>query len=142
MLIIGVILILLAAAVITYVLLATAGMLPVEIEYGPLNVEVQPLWLYLAGVLTLAVAALGLWMAAAGARRKARKAREVRELRKQAAGTDRRGGRTTTTDRRGAVTGSGTGTGTTGASGPGSGTTTRPGTTPASTERNRLEPDR
>lgn len=134
MLIIGVILILLAVAVIAYVVLATAGMTPVEISYGPLNVEVEPLWLYLAGVLTLAVAALGLWMAVAGARSKARRAREVRELRKQAADADRRGGRPTTTDRRGAVGGPTTSTG--------HGTTTRPGTTPGQTERNRLEPDR
>lgn len=152
MLLVGVILVLLAAAVLTYVLLATAGMTPVEISYGPLNVEVQPLWLYLAGVLTLAVAALGLWMAAAGARSKARKAKEVRELRKQAAEADRRTGRTTATDtgaagRRGSVTGAGSssgtapsGTGSPGTSGGGYGAPGRPGAT--GTERNRLEPDR
>ena len=61
---------------------------------GILNVELLPLWLYLAGVATLAVAALGFWMLGAGARSKARRAREVRELRKQAKEADRRATRT------------------------------------------------
>lgn len=93
MLIIGFLLILLAAAVIAYVLLATAGDPTVEISYGVVNVEITPLWIYLAGVLTLLVAAVGVWMVGAGARTKARKAREVRELRKQAKEADRRAAR-------------------------------------------------
>jgi membrane protein implicated in regulation of membrane protease activity len=143
MLIIGFLLILLAAAVITYVLLATAGMAPVEVSYGVLNVEVAPLWLFLSGVLTLAVAAIGLWMVAAGTRSKARKAREVRELRKQAKEADRRAVRATDGTQ---LDGSSTGRPATGAPGrptappPGPGSS-RPGT-PASPERNRLEPDR
>lgn len=148
MLIIGFLLILLAAAVITYVLLATVGMTPVEVSYGVLNVEVTPLWLFLAGVLTLAVAAIGLWMVAAGARSKARKAREVRELRKQAKDADRRATRATDAgqlDRHPQASGRPT----TGPSGtpaprPGSapGPASGPGATPAPPERNRLEPDR
>ncbi|MFK5635774.1 MULTISPECIES: hypothetical protein [unclassified Ornithinimicrobium] len=94
MLIFGLLLILLAAAVIAYMVLATGGMDPVSINYGILNIEMLPLWLYLAGVATLAVAALGLWMAGAGARTKARRSREVRELRKQAKDADRRATRT------------------------------------------------
>ncbi|GGK57836.1 LapA family protein [Ornithinimicrobium pekingense] len=145
MLIIGFLLILLAAAVITYVLLATAGMTPVEVSYGVLNVEVAPLWLFLAGVLTLAVAAIGLWMVAAGARGKARKAREVRELRKQAKDADRRATRATDA---GQLDQRPTSTGRPGAGAPGTTTprqgssTTRPGTGPTPPERHRLEPDR
>lgn len=94
MLIFGLLLIILAAAVIAYMVAATANMDAVAINYGILNVELLPLWLYLAGVATLAVAALGFWMLGAGARSKARRAREVRELRKQAKEADRRATRT------------------------------------------------
>ena len=94
MLIFGLLLILLAAAVIAYMVVATNGMPEVTVDYGILNLEMPPLWLYLAGVLTLAVAALGFWMVGAGARRKARQAREVRELRKQAKAADRHTTRT------------------------------------------------
>lgn len=149
MLIIGFLLILLAAAVIAYVLLATAGMTPVEVSYGVLNVEVAPLWLFLSGVLTLAVAAIGLWMVAAGARSKARKAREVRELRKQAKEADRRAVRATDgsqPDRsaagRPASGPSATGAPTRPASPPPGPTGSGHGIPSSSPERNRLEPDR
>lgn len=138
MLIIGLLLILAAAAVITYVLLATAGMAAVEVSYGVLNVEILPLWLFLGGVLTLAVAAIGIWMVAAGARTKARKAREVRELRKQAKEADRRAGRASdasTLGQRPPAPGHAPAQGTSGASGASTGHHTAP-------ERNRLEPDR
>lgn len=94
MLVIGFLLILLAAAVIAYVLLATAGDPAVAISYGVLNVDITPLWLYLAGVLTLLVAAVGVWMLGAGARAKARRSREMRELRRQAKESDRNAART------------------------------------------------
>lgn len=150
MLIIGFLLVLLAAAVIAYVLFATAGMTPVEVSYGVLNVEVAPLWLFLSGVLTLAVAAIGLWMVAAGARSKARKAREVRELRKQAKEADRRAVRAADGSQLDRPTTTGrpsTGTTTTGATArptsPPPGPAGSPhGTPPSSPERNRLEPDR
>lgn len=146
MLVIGFLLILLAAAVIAYVLLATAGDPAVEISYGVLNVEITPLWLYLAGVLTLLVAAVGVWMVGAGARTKARKAREVRELRKQAKEADRRAARTGDPTVRPGV---GTGTDTTrtapttGPRTPSSAppTTDRPGTTGTTTRRNPLDHD-
>lgn len=90
MLIIGLLLLLLAAAIITYMVLATAGEPAMHLDYGILNLELEPLWLYLSGAATVAVAAIGLALMAAGARSKARKAREVRELRKQAKDQDRR----------------------------------------------------
>jgi hypothetical protein len=144
MLIIGFLLILLAAAVITYVVFATAGMAPVEVSYGVLNVEVAPLWLFLSGVLTLAVAAIGLWMVAAGTRSKARKAREVRELRKQAKESDRRAARATDST---PLDGSSTGRPATGAptrptTAPPGPATSRPSTPSTPPERNRLDPDR
>ena len=82
MLIFGFLLILLAAGVIAYMVAATTGMPDVRLDYGILNLELPPLWLYLAGLLTLAVAALGFWMVGAGARLKARRAKEVRELKR------------------------------------------------------------
>ncbi|SOC56299.1 hypothetical protein [Ornithinimicrobium cerasi] len=90
MLIFGFLLLLLAAAVVAYMVLATVDMASVRLDYGILNLDLPPLWLYLAGLLTLLVAALGFWMVGAGARSKARRAREVRELRKQAKVQDRR----------------------------------------------------
>lgn len=148
MLILGFLLILLAVAVIAYVLMATAGMAAVPVSYGVLNVEVPPLWLFLSGVLTLAVAAIGLWMVAAGARSKTRKAREVRELRKQAKEADRRATRSTDADRLGEPghgarrPASGTSTSRPGTATSGPGTSPSPGTGPTAPERNRLEPDR
>lgn len=139
MIIIGLLLILLAAAVVAYMLLATAGTAAVSIDYGILNLEMPPLWLYLAGLATLAVAALGFWMVGAGARAKTRRAREVRELRKQAKEADRRAVRTgdaSTLDRP-------TASGTTGA--PARSTHSGPGTTSGSTgsqDRSRLDLDR
>lgn len=90
MVIFGFLLILLAAGVIAYTVAATTGMPVVRLDYGILNLELPPLWLYLAGLLTLAVAALGFWMVGAGARMRARRAKEVRELKRQAKQADRR----------------------------------------------------
>lgn len=141
MLIIGLLLILLAAAVAAYMLVATAGSPAVTVDYGVLNLEVPPLWLYLAGLATLAVAALGFWMVGAGARAKSRRSREVRELRKQAKEADRRAVRTddaSTLDRPGPRSGT--------TSPPVTGTTrTTPGTTSGTNtpqDRSRLDLDR
>ncbi|HSP61216.1 MAG TPA: hypothetical protein VLO09_09155 [Ornithinimicrobium sp.] len=143
MLIIGLLLILLAAAVVAYMLLATAGSPDVSIDYGVLNLEIPPLWLYLAGLATLAVAALGFWMVGAGARAKARRSREVRELRKQAKESDRRAVRS---DDASSLNRPGTRPTTSGSTGtPTSGTTRSPGTssgTSAPTDRSRLDLDR
>lgn len=141
MLVIGFLLILLAAAVIAYVLLATAGDAAVGISYGVLNVDITPLWLYLAGVLTLLVAAVGVWMVGAGARTKARKAREVRELRKQAKEADRRATRTGDSQVSPRVGAGGTTGARTAPPASTRTTTTPPPPGPGTTRRNPLDPD-
>lgn len=84
MVIFGLILLLVALAVVLYMWLATRGMDPVQITYGPLNVDITPIWLFVVGGITLAAATCGIWLLAVGTRSKARKAKEVRELRRQA----------------------------------------------------------
>ena len=90
MVVFGVILLLVALAVVIYMWLATQGMDPVAISYGVLNVEITPIWLFVVGGITLAAATSGLWLLAVGTRAKARRAKEVRELRRQATESDRR----------------------------------------------------
>lgn len=90
MVVFGLILLLVALAVVIYMWLATRGMDPVQISYGILNVEITPIWLFVVGGITLAAATSGLWLLAVGTRSKARRAREVRELRRQAKDSDRR----------------------------------------------------
>lgn len=90
MVVLGLILLLVALAVVIYMWLATRGMDPVQISYGILNVEITPIWLFVVGGITLAAATSGLWLLAVGTRSKARRAREVRELRRQAKDSDRR----------------------------------------------------
>lgn len=90
MVIFGLVLLLLALAVIAYMWFATSGMPAVDIDYGVLNVSLEPFWLFVAGGIALAAATSGLWMMAVGTRSKARKAREVRELRRHAKEADRR----------------------------------------------------
>ena len=124
MVIFGLILLLLALAVIAYMWFATAGMSAVEIDYGVLNVSLEPFWLFVAGGIALAAATSGLWMMAVGTRTKARKAKEVRELRRQAKEADRRAERaqdSSTLDQRSAPAGA-----------PSSGASRPRGTTPSS----------
>lgn len=83
MVVFGLVLLVVALAVIAYMWLATRGMDPAQISYGFLNVDVTPFWMFLAGGITLAVATCGLWLMAVGARSRARRAKEVRELRRQ-----------------------------------------------------------
>lgn len=90
MVIFGLILLLLALAVIGFMWFATAGMASVNIDYGILNVSLTPFWLFVAGGIALAAATCGLWIMAVGARTRTRKAKEVRELRRQAKDADRR----------------------------------------------------
>lgn len=90
MIIFGLVLFILAVIVIAYVWLATAGMAPISIDYGILNVELTPLWFFFAGGIVLAVATSGLWLMGVGAKASARRAKEVRELRRQAKESDRR----------------------------------------------------
>lgn len=90
MIVFGAVLLILALIVIAYVWLATSGMAPISIDYGVLNVELTPLWFFLAGGITLAVATSGLWLMGVGAKVSTRRAKEVRELRRQAKESDRR----------------------------------------------------
>lgn len=90
MVIFGLILLLLAVAVIVYMWLATTGMTPIDIDYGILNVSLTPFWLFVAGGVALAAATSGLWLLGVGTRSKARKSKEMRELRRQAKEADRR----------------------------------------------------
>lgn len=90
MVIFGLILLLLALAVIGYMWFATQGMAPVDIDYGILNISLEPFWLFVAGGIALAAATCGLWIMGVGAKSRARKAKEMRELRRQAKEADRR----------------------------------------------------
>lgn len=90
MIVFGLVLLILAIVVIAYVWLATAGMSPVSIDYGVLNVELSPLWFFFAGGITLAVATSGLWLIGVGAKASTRRAKEMRELRRQAKESERR----------------------------------------------------
>lgn len=90
MVVLGLILLVLALAVVAYMWFATGDSSAVGIDYGILNVDLHPFWLFVAGGITLAAATCGLWMMAVGTRSKARKAKEVRELRRQAKEADRR----------------------------------------------------
>ncbi|WP_130012612.1 hypothetical protein [Serinicoccus sediminis] len=101
MVVFGVVLLLVALAVIIYMWLATRGMDPVQISYGVLNVDLTPIWLFAIGGIALAAATSGLWLLAVGTRSKARRAREVRELRRQAKDSDRRAERQRDADRLG-----------------------------------------
>lgn len=151
MIVVGVILLLLALVVIIYMWLATAGMPPVEISYGVLNVGLTPVWLFFLGGIALAVATSGLWLLGVGAKSAARRNKEMRELRRQAKDADRRaerhddaarldrpGGGTAdrasaTTGRR--TTGGGAGTGTAGGAGS---TGTRPSASDTTSEQDRI----
>ncbi|KUG51830.1 hypothetical protein AVL62_07745 [Serinicoccus chungangensis] len=110
MVVFGVVLLLLALAVIIYMWLATRGMDPVQISYGVLNVDLTPIWLFAIGGIALAAATSGLWLLAVGTRAKARRAREVRELRRQAKDSDRRTERERDAARLGSTEGRTTGT--------------------------------
>lgn len=121
MIIFGVILLVLALLVIAYMWLATAGMEPIPITYGVLNLDISPVWLFFLGGITLAAATCALWLLGVGAKSQRRRSKEVRELRRQAAAKDanRRAARTgdaANVDRPSATGTAGTGTGATGTS--------------------------
>lgn len=107
MVVFGLILLLIALAVIAYMWLATRGMEPVQITYGVLNVDLTPIWLFVIGGITLAAATCGIWLLAVGTRSKARKAREVRELRRNAKDSGHTTGAGTGTTARGSSAGAG-----------------------------------
>lgn len=123
MVVFGLVLLVLALAVIAYMWFATRGVESAQISYGFLNIDVTPFWMFLAGGITLAVATCGLWLMAVGARSRARRSKEVRQLRRQAQESGRTGSGTTTgtgaghdraTDARGGATDRNTAAGTTG----------------------------
>lgn len=134
MIVFGLVLLILAVVVIAYVWLATAGMSPVSIDYGILNVELAPLWFFFAGGITLAVATSGIWLMGVGAKASARRAKEMRELRRAAQESDRRAGHERDRAARGSGQGRGSATATPGSGAP-AGRTTASTATGADTGR-------
>lgn len=84
MVVFGLVLVALAAVVIAYMWLALADATPMSIDYGFLNVELTPLWIFFAGGITLAALTCGLWLMGVGAKSQARRSKEMRQLKKQA----------------------------------------------------------
>lgn len=82
MLVLGLLLIVVAAVVFGYMFFATKDLEPMDIDLGVFTVELTPLHLYLLGAATLALLALGLMALAAGMRASRRRHQEVKELRK------------------------------------------------------------
>ncbi len=92
MLILGLLLIVVAAVVFGYMFFGTSDLEPLDIDLGVFTVQLTPLHLYLLGAATLVVLALGLVALAAGLRASRRRRHEVKELRKAVrdGGTDGR----------------------------------------------------
>lgn len=90
MLILGLLLIVVAAVVFGYMFFGTSDLAPLDIDLGVFTVELTPLHLYLLGAATLVVLVLGLMALAAGLRASRRRRQEVKELRKavREGGTD------------------------------------------------------
>ena len=90
MLILGLLLIVVAAVVFGYMFFGTSDLEPLDIDLGVFTVQLTPLHLYLLGAATLVILALGLVSLAAGMRASRRRRHEVKELRKavREGGTD------------------------------------------------------
>ncbi len=85
MVVLGIILLVVAAALV--LLLATAGTpqdIVLDLIGGP-RLTISPVLVFLAGAVTLALAELGPWLISRGTRRAVARRREVRELRQAAA---------------------------------------------------------
>ena len=82
MLILGLLLIVVAAVVFGYMFFGTSDLEPLDIDLGVFTVQLTPLHLYLLGAATLVILALGLVSLAAGMRASRRRRHEVKELRK------------------------------------------------------------
>lgn len=82
MLILGLIILLLAALFIAYVVLGADS--TVALEALNIRWEMPALQLFLAGMATLAAIGLGLWLIARGTKASARKRKKQRELERQA----------------------------------------------------------
>lgn len=83
MLVIGIILILVAAVVFGYLWFGTQGLPALDLDLGIFQVSLSPLLIYLLGAATLLVLVLGLAALGAGIRRQSRRRREVKQLRQQ-----------------------------------------------------------
>ena len=88
MIVLGVLLILIAAGAVAFVLMAPAALSQaVELTAGGVAVNATPLASFVAGAASLALFGLGLAMVIRGIRRKAKSRKELHQLRKeQAAG--------------------------------------------------------
>lgn len=82
MLILGLLLIVVAAVVFGYMFWGTDDLAPLDIDLGVFTVQLTPLHLYLLGAATLVVLVLGLLALATGLRASRRRRKEVKELRK------------------------------------------------------------
>lgn len=88
MIVLGIILILLAAGAATFAAIATgAATQAVELSAVGMSVTLTPLALFVSGAVALLLLVLGLWLVARGTRRKAQTRRELRQLRKEQAAT-------------------------------------------------------
>ena len=88
MIVIGVLLVLIAAGAVALVLMAPAAMSnAIELTAIGVTVNASPLALFVAGAVSLALFALGFPMITQGIRRKARTRKELHQLRKEQATT-------------------------------------------------------
>lgn len=83
MLALGLILVLIVVVVVVFVVIATSGLDPIAIDYGVFSADLTPLQLFLLGVGTVLVLALGVVVLAAGMRKQRTKNAEVKRLRKE-----------------------------------------------------------
>lgn len=75
----GIILILLAAGVLLLAVVSGAQT-PATFELGGASVTMEPLWVFLAGAMTVLLLVLGLELVRAGARRASKRRKEKKEL--------------------------------------------------------------
>jgi hypothetical protein len=84
MIVIGMLLILIAAGALAFVLMAPAALSEaIELTAIGVSVNATPLALFVAGALSLALLGLGFAMIGGGARRKAKARKELHQLRKE-----------------------------------------------------------
>ena len=88
MIVLGLLLILVAAGVTVFVVIApTATSQIIEVPAGAITVSTSPLAMFLAGAASLILLGLGYALVSGGTRRKARSRKELRQLRKEQAAT-------------------------------------------------------
>ncbi len=79
MVVLGIILVLLAAGMIFVAVLSSANT-PATVEFGGISVTMEPLWVFLTGALTVLLLVLGIELVRAGTRRAAKRRKEKKEL--------------------------------------------------------------